>query len=150
MMQDLTRQKIIIVIAVCLIEVMFYGITAFSLTTKVYQRSISDVYFKGHLHPMIKNINRKQITAYAVDSESSSEQPLEDEFDWEQIAADVFRNDKRPVILFDGVCNLCNGGVNFALDNDSVGRLTVLDIVWRQNKILFFLLTSCFTHVSPR
>lgn len=44
------------------------------------------------------------------------------EFDWDAIAKDVFRTDKRPVILFDGVCNLCNGGVNFALDNDSVGE----------------------------
>ena len=26
-----------------------------------------------------------------------------------------FAEDKRPVILFDGVCNMCNGGVNFAL-----------------------------------
>ncbi len=43
------------------------------------------------------------------------------EFDWDEIARDVFMKDKRPVILFDGVCNLCNGGVNFALDNDSIG-----------------------------
>lgn len=30
--------------------------------------------------------------------------------------------DCRPVILFDGVCNLCNGGVNFVLDWDVEGR----------------------------
>lgn len=30
--------------------------------------------------------------------------------------------DDHPVILFDGVCNLCNGGVNFALDWDPAGR----------------------------
>ena len=30
----------------------------------------------------------------------------------------VFAVDKRPVILFDGICNLCNGGVNFVLDFD--------------------------------
>jgi predicted DCC family thiol-disulfide oxidoreductase YuxK len=30
----------------------------------------------------------------------------------------VFEHDKRPIILFDGVCNLCNAGVNFALDHD--------------------------------
>jgi DCC1-like thiol-disulfide oxidoreductase len=29
--------------------------------------------------------------------------------------------DVRPVILFDGVCNLCNGGVNFILDWDQEG-----------------------------
>ena len=37
--------------------------------------------------------------------------------------ADYFATDKRPVILFDGVCNLCNGGVNFALDMDPPGML---------------------------
>jgi DCC1-like thiol-disulfide oxidoreductase len=29
--------------------------------------------------------------------------------------------DSRPVILFDGQCNLCNGGVNFMLDWDKEG-----------------------------
>jgi predicted DCC family thiol-disulfide oxidoreductase YuxK len=39
------------------------------------------------------------------------------------VKARVFADDKRPVILFDGVCNLCNGGVNFALDADPTGKL---------------------------
>lgn len=30
----------------------------------------------------------------------------------------VFRTDARPVILFDGVCTLCNGGVDFMLNWD--------------------------------
>ncbi|GAQ91437.1 hypothetical protein KFL_007850040 [Klebsormidium nitens] len=34
-----------------------------------------------------------------------------------------FAKDKRPVILFDGVCNLCNNGVNFMLDHDPKGNL---------------------------
>ena len=38
-------------------------------------------------------------------------------------SVDYFATDKRPVILFDGVCNLCNGGVNFALDMDPPGKL---------------------------
>jgi predicted DCC family thiol-disulfide oxidoreductase YuxK len=29
------------------------------------------------------------------------------------------KTDSRPVILFDGVCNLCHGGVNFVLDTDN-------------------------------
>lgn len=33
-----------------------------------------------------------------------------------------FETDERPIILFDGVCNLCNGGVNFMLDWDREGR----------------------------
>ena len=28
----------------------------------------------------------------------------------------------KPIILFDGICNLCNGGVNFAIDNDKTGK----------------------------
>lgn len=36
--------------------------------------------------------------------------------------------DKRPVILYDGVCNMCNGGVNRVLDCDTQGvfRLAAL------------------------
>jgi len=41
--------------------------------------------------------------------------------DYGQIAKDVFSKDERPVILFDGICNLCNGGVNYALDHDEEG-----------------------------
>ncbi|GAQ91675.1 hypothetical protein KFL_008320040 [Klebsormidium nitens] len=37
--------------------------------------------------------------------------------------ARYFAADKRPIILFDGVCNFCNGGVNFMLDNDPQGKL---------------------------
>ena len=28
-----------------------------------------------------------------------------------------------PIVFFDGVCNLCNGAVNFLLDRDRAGRL---------------------------
>jgi len=38
--------------------------------------------------------------------------------DWKDAANKAFEINKRPIILFDGICNLCNGGVNFALDND--------------------------------
>ena len=39
--------------------------------------------------------------------------------DWRVLAKKVFESDERPIILYDGVCNLCNGGVNFMLDWDS-------------------------------
>jgi predicted DCC family thiol-disulfide oxidoreductase YuxK len=39
--------------------------------------------------------------------------------DWRVLAKKVFETDERPIILYDGVCNLCNGGVNFMLDWDS-------------------------------
>ena len=31
--------------------------------------------------------------------------------------------DSRPIVLYDGVCNLCNGAVNFVLDHDRMGQL---------------------------
>jgi hypothetical protein len=43
-------------------------------------------------------------------------------WDWQKVAENVFEKDDRPIILFDGHCNLCNGGVNFALDHDPKGK----------------------------
>jgi len=39
------------------------------------------------------------------------------------VSSRVFDTDQRPVILFDGVCNLCNNAVNLALDWDPEGKL---------------------------
>ena len=47
------------------------------------------------------------------------------EFDWKTTVKEVFKGDDRPIILFDGVCNLCNGRVNFTLDHDLVGTCMV-------------------------
>lgn len=50
-------------------------------------------------------------------------------WDWKQVASEVFsKGDTRPIILFDGHCNLCHGGVNFALDNDSVGEFRFVSL----------------------
>mmetsp|Transcript_33332 Transcript_33332/g.60059 ORF Transcript_33332/g.60059 Transcript_33332/m.60059 type:complete len:205 (+) Transcript_33332:136-750(+) len=35
----------------------------------------------------------------------------------------VFETDNRPIILFDGVCNMCNNAVNLAIDWDPKNRL---------------------------
>ena len=35
----------------------------------------------------------------------------------------IFGDDRRPVILFDGVCNMCNSAVNLSLDWDAKGEL---------------------------
>jgi len=35
----------------------------------------------------------------------------------------VFEEDKRPIILFDGICNMCNNAVNLAIDWDPKGKL---------------------------
>jgi predicted DCC family thiol-disulfide oxidoreductase YuxK len=39
------------------------------------------------------------------------------------LGENYFAVDDRPIILFDGVCNLCNGGVNTALKFDKKGAL---------------------------
>mmetsp|Transcript_99695 Transcript_99695/g.277354 ORF Transcript_99695/g.277354 Transcript_99695/m.277354 type:complete len:215 (+) Transcript_99695:30-674(+) len=44
-------------------------------------------------------------------------------YDSTTIFSRVFAADKRPVILFDGVCNMCNSAVNLALDWDPKGKL---------------------------
>jgi len=41
------------------------------------------------------------------------------DWDWPAVAQAVFTEDTRPVLLFDGVCNFCNAGVNTALDLDT-------------------------------
>ncbi|KAL8465674.1 hypothetical protein ACS0TY_034957 [Phlomoides rotata] len=38
--------------------------------------------------------------------------------DWVKETANFFEADSRPIMLFDGVCNLCNGGVKFVRGND--------------------------------
>mmetsp|Transcript_19010 Transcript_19010/g.41416 ORF Transcript_19010/g.41416 Transcript_19010/m.41416 type:complete len:265 (+) Transcript_19010:2-796(+) len=58
----------------------------------------------------------------AADSTAKDEEVVVD-WDWKQMARDVFASDQRPIVLFDGVCNLCNGGVNFAMDQDDTARL---------------------------
>mmetsp|Transcript_3534 Transcript_3534/g.4157 ORF Transcript_3534/g.4157 Transcript_3534/m.4157 type:complete len:229 (+) Transcript_3534:164-850(+) len=77
------------------------------------------------LSPLSTTFNKRSLFSDSQQSTifSSKEygESTEIEYDWQEVAKDVFAEDKRPVILFDGVCNLCNGGVNFALDNDSKG-----------------------------
>eukprot|EP00538_Stauroneis_constricta_P002910 CAMPEP_0119550100 /NCGR_PEP_ID=MMETSP1352-20130426/3697_1 /TAXON_ID=265584 /ORGANISM="Stauroneis constricta, Strain CCMP1120" /LENGTH=275 /DNA_ID=CAMNT_0007595857 /DNA_START=197 /DNA_END=1024 /DNA_ORIENTATION=+ len=62
------------------------------------------------------------------------------DFDWQALAHKVFEDgDARPIILFDGVCNLCNGGVNFAIDHDESGKFRFASL---QSKVGQALLLS--------
>ena len=58
------------------------------------------------------------------------------DWDWEQLAKDVFVDDSRPIVLFDGVCNLCNGGVNFAMDHDESAKFRFCSLHSRVAKSL--------------
>jgi hypothetical protein len=63
-----------------------------------------------------------QLDASALEDNSNSNgDPAVESWDWEQLASSAFETDERPIIMFDGKCNLCNGGVNFALDHDPNG-----------------------------
>jgi len=58
------------------------------------------------------------------------------QWDWETLALEVFEDDLRPIILFDGQCNLCNGGVNFALDHDAEGNFRFVSLHSKVGKSL--------------
>ncbi|XP_004236013.1 DCC family protein At1g52590, chloroplastic isoform X2 [Solanum lycopersicum] len=68
---------------------------------------------------------RRQFTPLATlstppNTSSSSRQVA---VDWVEETASFFELDNRPIMLFDGVCNLCNGGVKFVRDNDNKRRI---------------------------
>lgn len=45
-------------------------------------------------------------------------------WDWKTLAESVFTVDEqRPIVLFDGVCNLCDATINFVMDHDSKAQL---------------------------
>lgn len=46
-----------------------------------------------------------------------------DTIDWVEATSTFFEQDTRPIMLFDGVCNLCNGGVKFVRNNDRNRRI---------------------------
>ena len=77
----------------------------------------------GYVSPTYRSKTSLFVSVSAGDSTRTFASAVGVPWDWEQVTEDVFASDKRPVILFDGVCNLCNGGVNFALDNDKNGAL---------------------------
>jgi predicted DCC family thiol-disulfide oxidoreductase YuxK len=59
-------------------------------------------------------------TGAALSASSASKVVVD--WDWKQLAADVFAEDERPIVLFDGVCNLCDAGINFAMDQDESAK----------------------------
>jgi predicted DCC family thiol-disulfide oxidoreductase YuxK len=83
------------------------------------------------------------------DSSSSSSTDGDDsavvaDWDWEKLANLSFAEDKRPIVLFDGVCNLCSGGINFAMDQDESAKFRFCSI---QSKVAQSLLLRA--GVSP-
>ncbi|KAK4252892.1 hypothetical protein QN277_011026 [Acacia crassicarpa] len=60
----------------------------------------------------------RRINTFAILS-----QPRSEPINWVEATSSFFDEDRRPIMLFDGVCNLCNGGVKFVRDNDRNKRI---------------------------
>ncbi|GAV66011.1 DUF393 domain-containing protein, partial [Cephalotus follicularis] len=61
----------------------------------------------------------RRLTTFATLSPPSS-----NKVDWvDPSTSSFFTEDSRPIMLFDGVCNFCNGGVRFVRDNDKNRRI---------------------------
>ncbi|XP_020224529.1 DCC family protein At1g52590, chloroplastic [Cajanus cajan] len=58
------------------------------------------------------------LPARKVSTFASLSPPPSNTPNWVEATSTFFDQDKRPIMLFDGVCNLCNGGVKFVRDND--------------------------------
>ncbi|XVF24806.1 hypothetical protein REPUB_Repub13aG0159500 [Reevesia pubescens] len=61
---------------------------------------------------------RNRLTVFATLSPSRH-----DTVNWVEATSRFFDQDTRPIMLFDGVCNLCNGGVRFVRDVDRNRRI---------------------------
>eukprot|EP00525_Craspedostauros_australis_P003191 CAMPEP_0198129250 /NCGR_PEP_ID=MMETSP1442-20131203/51287_1 /TAXON_ID= /ORGANISM="Craspedostauros australis, Strain CCMP3328" /LENGTH=204 /DNA_ID=CAMNT_0043789613 /DNA_START=152 /DNA_END=766 /DNA_ORIENTATION=- len=73
---------------------------------------------------VMRPANFASLTRSATALQESTEKAQEKELLPPKAVSDkVFATDNRPIILFDGVCNLCNGAVNLALDWDPKGKL---------------------------
>ncbi|WJX70026.1 hypothetical protein P8452_54181 [Trifolium repens] len=67
----------------------------------------------GHVKSTTCSPHPRKVNTFATLS-----QPRNDTVNWVEATSSFFDQDKRPIMLFDGVCNLCNGGVKFVRDND--------------------------------
>ncbi|XP_027123410.1 DCC family protein At1g52590, chloroplastic [Coffea arabica] len=73
--------------------------------------------------PALLRVRRPSVpNTYAAIS-SPTRTAGDDAVDWVEATSSFFQKDSRPIMLFDGVCNLCNGGVKFVRDNDPQRRI---------------------------
>jgi len=80
--------------------------------------------------------NSEQETTFIDDAKNVGNTSSAVSWEWELLASSVFQHDDRPVILFDGQCNLCNGGVNLAIDYDPKGSFRFASLHRRVGKSL--------------
>lgn len=100
-----------------------YGIALLVLSTMVMSSLLINV--TGFATPpgvgqsnLQKRANPRSMKRSPKAQRSSLLALAEDTSTLPDIARGVFEQDKRPVLLYDGVCNMCNGFVNLFLDVD--------------------------------
>ncbi|XP_022955810.1 DCC family protein At1g52590, chloroplastic [Cucurbita moschata] len=69
--------------------------------------------------PSTAHVRPRQPVAFVSLSSATNDGTI----DWVEATSDFFEKDTRPIMLFDGVCNLCNGGVRFVRANDRNRRI---------------------------
>ena len=69
-----------------------------------------------------ESLSSKTIVAALSSNDDSNHGHEVVDWDWKHMAEDVFTDDERPIVLFDGVCTLCDAGVNFAMDQDQSAK----------------------------
>ncbi|PSS17862.1 DCC family protein [Actinidia chinensis var. chinensis] len=67
--------------------------------------------------------SRRQLVTFTSSATLSPLRGGEVAVDWVEATSSFFEKDTRPIMLFDGVCNLCNGGVKFVRANDRNRRI---------------------------
>ncbi|KAL3934887.1 MAG: hypothetical protein SGBAC_009486 [Bacillariaceae sp.] len=67
--------------------------------------------------------SRSSESSSSTKTKTTANDVVDIDWNWKAVAKEVFSDDTRPIVLFDGVCNLCNGGVNFAIDHDEDAKL---------------------------
>ena len=98
-------------------------VSSFNTQPKTSSKCKNKLPSNQHLH-FLSSTNAESSTSLESNGEEKDENMNEIDMEMlEHVADDVFSADKRPIILFDGICNLCNSAVNFALDYDSIGKI---------------------------
>lgn len=71
----------------------------------------------GFVGPNLSQVRRAKALAVHMAAEDMSRENAQGLF------RSLFAQDSRPIVLYDGVCNMCNGAVNVAVQSDSDSRL---------------------------
>jgi predicted DCC family thiol-disulfide oxidoreductase YuxK len=69
------------------------------------------------------------------------------EWDWKGVMQEIWKTDQRDIILFDGECNLCNGGVNMLLDLDTSNEFRFCSL---HSNFAKSMLVACGKHPEDR